>query len=230
MSYSKDCLDLDDDAYPNGTVSSVFPVEKEVTGPSAMAEKTTSGTEAIAEKKTPPLSLVMPSKSTTIGGEAHVGTGESADGSRVGEKVDVSTSVTSSIPDPTFKPVTFAVTAATETSFGSNKPASPNGSIANPPVFNFGNKLVSSTEITATGAPSNEITNSRPIFGLEKVVSSKEPGADSPLVNFGTNRNVDKVPQMLFTSSSSGGESTFLKFGASSDSKLGSSTRLVYMF
>ena len=84
-------------------------------------EKTTSGTEAIAEENPSALSVTMPPKSSTIDGEAHVGT---ADESRVGEKVDASTSMTSSILDPTFKPFT----AATQTSFGFDKPASPNGS------------------------------------------------------------------------------------------------------
>ncbi|KAK7268598.1 hypothetical protein RIF29_21299 [Crotalaria pallida] len=205
MSAHEDCLDMDDDAYPNGAVPSAFPVENETSRSTAMAEKATSGTEATARENTRPLSVVMPSKSSTLGGEAHVGT---MDESRVGEKGDASTSVTSSIPDSIFKPAT----EATQTSFGSDKPASPNGSIAIPPAFNFGNKV----------APSKEITNSDTIFGMEKVVSSKEPGADTPLVNFGSNGNVDKVPQMLFASPSVG-DSPFPKFGAS-DSKLGSST------
>ncbi|OIW13158.1 hypothetical protein TanjilG_07764 [Lupinus angustifolius] len=208
-SADEDCLDLDTDAYPNGAVSSVFPVENKMTRLTAIAVKDISSTESIAQEKTGPLSVVMPSKSSTLGGEAHAGTDDSADGSRVGAKVDVSTSMTSSIPDPTFKPST----ADTQTSFGSHKLASTNGSIAIPPVFNFGNKA----------APSKEMTNSGSIFGLEKVVSSKQLGADVSFVNFGSNGNVDKVPQMLFTSSLVGGESTFPNFGASSDSNLGSS-------
>ncbi|TKY51774.1 Nuclear pore complex protein NUP1 [Spatholobus suberectus] len=216
MSAHEDCLDLDDDAHPNGAVSSFSPVEKEMTSSTDVIEKTTSGTEAIAQENLSALSVIMPPKSSTIDGEAHVGT---ANESRVGEKVDASTSTTSPILDPNFKPVT----AATQTNFGFDKPASPNGSIAKPPLFTFGNKVVSSTELMAPGAPSKEITKSGPIFGLEKVVSSKDPVTDAPLVDFGSNKNVNKVPPMPFTTSSSvGGESTFLKFGAS-DSKLGSS-------
>ena len=75
-----------------------------------------------------------------------------------------------------------------------------------------------------------EITKSGPIFGLEKVVSLREPVADGPLVDFGSNKNVNKVPSTPFTAASSVvGESPFLKFGASFDSKLGSSIRLVYI-
>ncbi|XP_061362293.1 nuclear pore complex protein NUP1-like [Gastrolobium bilobum] len=219
MSAHEDCLDVDDDAHPNGAFSSFSPVEKEITFSTTMAEKITSGTETIAQENSSALSVVMPSKSFTKDGEARVGT---ADGSRAVERVDVSTSKASFIPDPTFKPA--AVTAAIQTSFGSNKPASSNGSITNPPLFNVGNKVVWSTKSTATAAPSKEITKSGSIFGMEKVVLSKEPGADAPLVNFGTNGNVFKVPPMPFTASSSvGGESASLKFGASSESKLGSS-------
>ncbi|XP_019427906.1 PREDICTED: nuclear pore complex protein NUP1-like isoform X2 [Lupinus angustifolius] len=209
MSAHEDCLDLDDDAYPNGAVSSVFPVENEMTRPAAMVVKDTSGTEAVAQENTESLSVVMPSKSSIIGREAHVGTDDVTDGSRVVAKVDVSTSTTSSIPYQTSKPAT----ADTQTSFGSRNPAPPNGSIAIPPVFGFVNKV----------APPKELTNSGSVFGLEKVVSSKEFGADVPLVNFGSNGNADKVPQMPFTSSSVGGESTFPNFCVSSDSKLGTS-------
>ncbi|KAG4395295.1 hypothetical protein GLYMA_20G195200v4 [Glycine max] len=216
MSAHEDCLDLDDDAYPNGAVASFSPVQKEMTNSTAVMEKTTSGTEAIAEENPSALSVTMPPKSSTIDGEAHVGT---ADESRVGEKVDAYISTTSSILDPIFKPFT----SATQTSFGFIKPASPNGSIVKP-SFTFGNKVVSSTEFMAPGAPSMEITKSGPIFGLEKVVSLREPVADGPLVDFGSNKNVNKVPSMPFTAASSvGGESPFLKFGVSSDSNLGSS-------
>ncbi|XP_061359498.1 nuclear pore complex protein NUP1-like [Gastrolobium bilobum] len=219
MSAHDDCLDVDDDAHPNGAFSSFSPVEKEITFSTTMALKITSGTETIAQENSSALFVVMPSKSFTKDGEARVGT---ADGSRAVERVDVSTSKASFIPDPTFKPA--AVTAAIQTSFGSNKPASSNGSTTNPPLFNVGNKVVWSTKSTATAAPSKEITKSGSIFGMEKVVLSKEPGADAPLVNFGTNGNVFKVPPMPFTASSSvGGESASLKFGASSESKLGSS-------
>ncbi|KAJ1404788.1 hypothetical protein SESBI_26366 [Sesbania bispinosa] len=211
MSAHEDSLDLDDDAYSNGAISSFSPVEKETISSTAMAEKISSGTEAIAQENPSTFSVVMPSKSFTTDGEAHVRTAERP---RVGEKVDASTTITSSISDPSYKPVTSAVTAATQTGFGSDKPASPNGSIANPPLFNFGSKAVSSTDLTSTGAPSKEINKSGPIFGLE-------PGADAPLVNFKTNKNVDKVPPpMPFTASTPvGSESTFLKFGACTDSK-----------
>ncbi|RDX93914.1 Nuclear pore complex protein NUP1, partial [Mucuna pruriens] len=219
MSAHEDCLDLDDDAYSNGAVSSFSPVEKVMTSSTAVIEETTSGTEAIAQENPSALSAIMPPKSSTMDGEAHVGI---ANESRVGEKVEASTVMTSSILDPTFKPFT----AATQTSFGFDKPALSKGSIAKPPLFTFGNKVVSTTELTAPGAPSKEITKSGPIFGLEKVVSSKEPVADAPLMDFGSKKNVNKVPPMPFTASSSvGGESTSLKVGASSDSKLGSSIR-----
>ncbi|KAH1139068.1 hypothetical protein AAZX31_10G184300 [Glycine max] len=216
MSAHEDCLDLDDDAYLNRAVSSFSPVEKEMTSSTAVMGKTTSGIEAIALENPSALSVIMPPKSSIVDGEAHVGT---ADESRVGEKVDASTSMTSSILDPTFKPFT----AATQTSFGFDKPASPNGSIVKP-SFTFGDKVISLTEFMAPGAPSKDITKSGPIFGLEKVVSSKEPVADAPLVDFGSNKNVNKVPSTPFTAASSVvGESPFLKFGASFDSKLGSS-------
>ncbi|KAK7391556.1 hypothetical protein VNO78_19972 [Psophocarpus tetragonolobus] len=219
MSAHEDCLDLDDDAYPNGAVSSFSPVEKEITSSTAVLEKSTSGTEANAQENPSALS-VMPPKSSTVDGEAHVGT---ANESRVGEKVDVSTFTTSSTLDPTFKPVI----AATLTSFGFDKPASSNGSIAKPPLFTFGNKVASPAEFMAPGAPSEEITKSGPVFGLEKAVSSKEAVTDAPLADFGSNKNVNKVPPKPFTASSSvGGESPFLKFGAYSDSKLGSSISL----
>lgn len=212
----KDSLDLDDDAYPNGAVSAFSPVEKEMTSSTAIARENPST-----------LSLAMPSKSFTTDGDAHVKT---TDGPRIGEKIEVSTSITSSFSGPTSKPASVAVTAATIPSFFSDKPASPNGSISNHSLFNFGNKMVSSTELTATSAPSREITKSGPIFGLEKVVSSKESGADAPLVTFGSNKIVDKVPPMPFTASTSvAGESNSLKFGASSDSQPGSSIRLVYV-
>ncbi|CAL0321203.1 unnamed protein product [Lupinus luteus] len=205
MSAQEDCLDMDDDAYSNGDMSSVLPVDNKMTSPNAMTVKDTFGTESVAQENTRSLSAVMASKSSTISEEAHDRTDDNADGSRVGAKVDVSTSLTSSISDPTFKPAT----ATTRTSFGSHKSASPNGSSAIPPVFNF--------------EPSKDITNSGTIFGLEKVVSSKGLDADVPLVNFGSIGNAGKVPQMLFTSSPVVGESTLPNSGASSDSKLGSS-------
>ncbi|XP_019461149.1 PREDICTED: nuclear pore complex protein NUP1-like isoform X3 [Lupinus angustifolius] len=208
MSAQEDCLDMDDDAYSNGDMSSVLPVDNKMTSPTAMAVKDTFGTESVAQEHTRSLSVVMSSKSSTISKEVHAGADDSVNWSRVGAKVDVSTSMTSSISDPTFKPAT----AATKTSFGSHKPGSPNGSSTISPVFNFGNKM----------APSKDLTNPGTIFGLEKVVSTKELDADVPLVNFGSNGNAGKVPQMLFTSLPVGGESTLPNISVSSDSKLGS--------
>ena len=83
--------------------------------------------------------------------------------------------------------------------------------------FNFGNKVAPSTEQTSGDAASREYSKSGLIFGLEKVISSKELGADAPLVNFGTNKNADNVPLALFTfSSSTAGDSAGFKFGVSS--------------
>ncbi|MCI37868.1 cell wall protein AWA1-like, partial [Trifolium medium] len=112
--------------------------------------------------------------------------------------------------------------ASATTTFGSDKPALPNGSTANPSLFNFANKVISSPELTTSVASSKEITISAPVFGLEKVVPSKDTGADAPSVNLDTNQNVFKVSPNPFTASSVGGEST-LKFGASFDSNPGGS-------
>lgn len=149
------------------------------------------------------------SKTSTIDGKAHIGT---AYKSKVGEKVDVSIFSTSSNIDPTYKPVT----------------ATPNGSVGKPPLFISENKVVSSKEFTAPRAPPKEITKAGPTFGLEKVVSSKDRVTDAPLVEYGSNKNVNKVLPVPFTASSSiGAEPSFLKFSASV-SNLGSSIRLVY--
>lgn len=217
----QDYVELNDDAYPNAAVSPFSFSGKETTGSIAVADKVTSSTEAIVQEKTPGLSVVMPSKSFTIDGKPNFGTAD-------GEKVDLPTSITSSIPDPTFKPVTVAVSAATQTILGSA--ASQNGSVANLPLFTFGNKVVPSTELTAADSPS-ESTKSGPILGLEKVVSSKEPGADDSLGHLGIDKNVNNVPQQVpFTFSSSvDGEFTGLKFGASADPKRRSSIRLVHV-
>ncbi|KAF7811463.1 nuclear pore complex protein NUP1 [Senna tora] len=82
-----------------------------------------------------------------------------------------------------------------------------------------------STELAAVDAPSKELSKPGPIFSFgDKGVSSKESVAGALSFNFGANNNVDKVPQMpLNFSSSVGSESAGLKFGASSDSKLGNS-------
>ncbi|CAJ1976593.1 unnamed protein product [Sphenostylis stenocarpa] len=206
MSAHEDSLDLDDDAYPNGTVDSFSPLQKEMTSSTAVMRKTTSGTKAITKDNPSALSRTMAPKSSTINGEVHIGT---TNKSMVSENVDASISTTSSSLDPTYKPVAAAT---------------PNGSIAKPPLFSLGNKVVLSREFTAPSVPPKEITKSGPAFGLENVVSSKkQPVADAPLVEFSSNKNVNKVPPMLFTTSSSvGGDPSFLKFGAS-DSNLGSS-------
>lgn len=166
----------------------------------------------------------MPSKTFTIDGKPHVST---AHGSKVEEKVDVLISITSSASDPIFKPTAGAIAAASNTNFAFNKSTTPNGSVANPPLFNFGNKVVPSTELTAADAPSKDSAKSSP--HLEKAASPKEPGAGTPLVNSGFNKNVDNVTQVPFTFSSSGSESAVFKFG-SSDPKPRSLIRLVHDF
>lgn len=214
ISFLKDYLELEDDAYPNGDVSS-FTTGKQTIVSTAVAEKTTCVTENTVKEMTPGTSVIMPSKSCTVDGEP-LGT---ADGSKVDEKVNVPNSITSSIPDPTFKPAVGAFTEATHTILGSNKFGSPNGSAANPNLFNFGNKVVSSIEHTAADVASKESTKSGPIFGLKKADSSNESSANVPVVNFSINKNVDNVPQVPFNFSSSVGvESSGFKFGAS-DSK-----------
>jgi hypothetical protein len=194
----KNSFDLDDNTY--GAVS-FSPAEKETRSTTAVANKISSGSEAIA--------LVSPSTSSV----------KTTGGPKVDEKLDASP-----ISDPNYNPATVAVPSAT-TTFGSDKPALPNGSTANP-LFNFAKKVISLPELTTSVASSKEI--SAPVFGLEKVVPSKEAGADAPSVNLDTNQNVFKVSPNLFTASSVGGEST-LKFGASFDSNPGGSIRLVYV-
>ncbi|TKY53560.1 Nuclear pore complex protein NUP1 [Spatholobus suberectus] len=221
MSAPEDYLELDDDAHPNGAMSPFSTSGKETTVSTAVADKnvadkTTSAIETAVPEKPPGSSVPMPSKNFTVDGTPHVRT---ADGSKVEEKVDVPTSITSSASDPIFRPTTGAITAASNTSLGSNKSITPNGSVANPPLFNFGNKVVPLTELTSADAPSKGSTKSGPLFGLEKVASSKEPGADGPLVNSGFNKNVDSVPQVPFTFSSSVGESAVFKFDSLPDSK-----------
>lgn len=222
FSHSKDYLDLDDDVYPNGAASPLS-TEKEMTDLTRMAEKT-DNTETMVHEKAPASSVAIPFKSSRIDDQTSGGTG---DGSIVGGKVDLSTSVISSTPGLAFKPVGVTVAASTQSTFGSDKSTLLNGSVAAPPSFSFGNKVAFSTELTAVDAPSKELSKPDPIFSFgDKVVSAKESVADAPLYNFGANENVDKVPQMPLTSSSSvGAESTGLKFGASSDSKLGNSVR-----
>ena len=226
LSLVKDYLELDEDASPNGAVSPFSTSGKETAVSTALADKTASSIEPTVLEKTPGSSVLVPSKIFTVDGKPHVRT---ADGSTVEEKVDVSPYITSSVSDPIVKPTTGAITAASNTSLGSNKSTTPNGSVANSPLFNFGNKVVPSTELTAAVAPSKDSTKPSPLFGLEKVASSKEPGTEAPLVNSGFNKVVDKVPQVPFTFSSSGGESTVFKFGSSSDSKPKSLIRLAYV-
>ncbi|KAG4982997.1 hypothetical protein JHK87_027746 [Glycine soja] len=211
MSAPEDYLELDDDAHPNGAVSPFSTSGKETTVSTAVADKTTSAIGTAVLEKPPCSSVLMPSKSFTIDGKPQVRT---ADGSKVEKKVDVPTSITSSVSDPIFKPIS----EASNTSLGFNKSTTPNGSVANPPLFNFGNKVVPSMELTAADAPSKYSTKSGPLFGLEKVPLSKEPGADAPLVNSGFNKNGGNVLQVPVTFSSSVGESAVFKFG-SSDSK-----------
>ncbi|XP_047157661.1 nuclear pore complex protein NUP1-like [Vigna umbellata] len=199
MSAHEDFLDLDDDDYPNGAVSSFSLLEKEMTSSTAVTGETNSSHEATEQENPSAMS-----KTSTIDGNAHIGT---AYKSKVGEKVDVSIFSTSSNLDPTYKPVT----------------ATPNGSVVKPPLFISENKVVSSREFTAPSAPPKEITKSGPTFGLEKVVSSKDRAADAPMVEFGSNKNVNKVLPVPFTASSSiGAEPSFPKFSASV-SNLGSS-------
>ncbi|ESW17368.1 hypothetical protein PHAVU_007G233800 [Phaseolus vulgaris] len=214
MSAPEDYLELDDEANPNGAVSPFSTSRKETTVSTALADKTASSIETAVLEKSPVSSGLVPSKFFTIDGKPQVRT---ADGSIVEEKVDVSTFITPSVSDPMFKPTTGAITTASNTSLGSNK-STPNGSVANSPLFNFGNNGVPSTERTAGVAPSKDTTKPSPLFGLEKVASPKEPGTEAPLVNSGFNKIVDKVPHVPFTFSSSGGESTVFKFGSSSDS------------
>ncbi|KAL2326636.1 hypothetical protein Fmac_025694 [Flemingia macrophylla] len=215
MSAPEDYPELDDDAHPNGVVHPFSTLGKETTVSAAVADKTMSKIENSVPEKPWSSSVLMPSKNFTIDGKSHVRT---TDGSKVDVKVDVQTSIASSASDPIFKPTIDANTAALNTSLGSNKSTTPNGSVANPPLFNFGNKVVPSTEMTAADAPSKDTIKSGPVFGLEKVASSKETGADASLVNSCFNKYLDNVPQVPFTFSSSVGESAGFKFGTS-DSK-----------
>ena len=166
-----------------------------------------------AEVKETKSSTAMTDKFSS-GSEALVKTTE---GPKIDEKLKLSP-----ISDSNNNPASVAVTSATITTFGSDKPALPNGSIANPSLFNFANKT--SPEWATSVASSKEIAKSAPVFGLEKVVPSKEAGTDAPSVNFETKHNVFKVPPTPFTASSSIGGKSTLKFGASFDSQPGGST------
>lgn len=220
----KDFLELDDDAYPNGAVSPFSTSGKEA-GSTAVFDN--SAAETAVQGMPRSSSVEMPSKSS-IDGKPHVRT---ADGSIVDGKVNALTSVTSSITDTTVETTTGAVKASTHTIFGSDKSASQNGSVGNPSLFTFGNKIVPSTELAGADAPSKESNKSGPVLGLEKAALSKEQSTDAPLVSFGINKNVDNVPQVpsFVFSSPVGGNSAGFKFGASSDSNLRCSTRSVYV-
>ncbi|CAK8572926.1 unnamed protein product [Lathyrus sativus] len=196
--------DLDDNAYR--AISS--PAEKETRSSTAMVDKISSGSDVIAHKSPSTLSMVLPSTSFT-----KVGEGPNAD-----EKFEVSP-----ISDPNNNAATIATTAVTVTAFGSDKPASPNGSISNP-LFNLENKIISPAEISTSVASSKETAKSASVFGLEKAVPSKEGGPDASPVNFDTNQNVFKVPPIPFTTSSIVGGESSLKFGASFGSQPGGST------
>ena len=102
LSLVKDYLELDDDALPNGAVSPFSTSGKETTVSTAVADKTISAVETAVLEKPPGSSVLMPSKSFTIDGKPQVRT---ADGSKVEKNVDVTTSITSSVSDPIFKPI-----------------------------------------------------------------------------------------------------------------------------
>lgn len=217
--------DDDDDAYPNENASPFSTPATEIT---------TFAIEKPVQETPQGSSAVSSSKSFIVDGKLR-----NADGSIVDEKVDTPTPITSSIvAGSTAKPNMGSVKALTHTILDSDK-STPNGSAANPPLFNLGKSFVPSTELSGADAQSKstelsgadgqlkESTKAGPIFGLDKAAPSKETSADAPSFNFGFNKNIDSVPQVPFTFSSSvGGESTFSKFGGASDSKL-SSIRLV---
>ncbi|ESW16194.1 hypothetical protein PHAVU_007G136500 [Phaseolus vulgaris] len=66
MSAHEDFLDLDDDAYPNGSVSSFSPLEKEMISSTAVMGETNSGTEANVQENPSAISLIMPPKTSII--------------------------------------------------------------------------------------------------------------------------------------------------------------------
>jgi hypothetical protein len=204
-------LDDDDDAYPNENASPVS---------TPAAEKTTFAIEKPVQETPPGSSAVSSSKSFIADGKLR-----NADGSIVDEKVDTPTPITSSIvAGSTAKANTGSVKASTHTILDSDK-STLNGSAANPPLFNLGKSFVPSTELSGADGQSKESTKTGPLFGLDKAAPSKETSVDAPSFNFGFNKNIDSVPQVPFTFSSSvGGESTFSKFGGASDSKLSSTS------
>lgn len=217
-------MELDDDAYPNGSISPFSTSGKEITGSTSttVAENSASATEKPVSEMPPGSSVVMSSKNLTADDKLHV---RDADGSIVSEKVAAPTPIISSVAtDSLLKPTTGSVKASSmHTILGSDRSTSSNGSVANPPLFNFGKKAVTSTDLADADASLKELTKAGPTFSLDKAAPTKEPGADTPPVNFGINKNVDNVPQVPFTfSSSDGGESTGFKFGGASHSKLSS--------
>ncbi|XP_045816724.1 nuclear pore complex protein NUP1 isoform X3 [Trifolium pratense] len=221
MSAHEDFLELDDDdddACPNGAASPFSTSRKDTKGSTAVAEKTASAIEKPVQETPPGSSVVMSSKSFTADGKLRT-----HDSLIVDEKVDAPTSITSSIAaGPTVNSNMGAVKTSKHTNLSSDKPTSPNGSVADPPLFNFGNNFVPSTELTGADDQPKESTKTGPVFGLDNAAPSKETSAtDAPSVNFGFNKNNDSVPLVPFTSSSSvGGDSTFFKFGGAPDSKL----------
>lgn len=150
-----------------------------------------------------------------------------SDGSMVGEKVGLSTSTTSSSPALTFKLDGAKFAAATESIFGSGVSTSLNGLVAAPPMFNFGSKGASSTELPSVEASQSESGKPSLLFSFaDNGGSSKETVAHAPTSNFGAKKNFDKDQQVPLASASCvDAESSGVKFGASSDSKLGNSIR-----
>ncbi|CAJ2673569.1 unnamed protein product [Trifolium pratense] len=224
MSAHEDFLELDDDddddddACPNGAAAPFSTSRKDTKGSTAVAEKTASAIEKPVQETPPGSSVVMSSKSFTADGKL-----STHDSLIVDEKVDAPTSITSSIAaGPTVNSNMGAVKTSKHTNLSSDKPTSPNGSVADPPLFNFGNNFVPKTELTGADDQPKESTKTGPVFGLDNAAPSKETSAtDAPSVNFGFNKNNDSVPLVPFTSSSSvGGDSTFFKFGGAPDSKL----------
>ncbi|XP_054786148.1 nuclear pore complex protein NUP1 [Prosopis cineraria] len=215
-----ECLDLDDDVCPNGAVFSLSS-EKQMIDSTIVAERVVA-TETITKEVPSASPVAISFRSSRVDDQTPNGTG---DGSIVGEKVGLSTSTTSSSPAVTSKPDGATVAAVSESIFGSGESSSLNGSVAAPPLFNFGSKVTSSTEAAAVDTPPKESSKLGSLFSFgDKVVSPKGSVADVPLFNFGASKSFDKVQQVPLTSLSSvGAESVGMKFGPASDSKLGNS-------
>nr|KYP51934.1 hypothetical protein KK1_026143 [Cajanus cajan] len=220
MSAPEDYLELDDDAYPNGAVPTFSTLGKETTVSASVADRTTPAIGTAVPEKPPGSSVLMPSKIFTIDGKPHVRT---ADGSKVEEKSDVPTSITSSASDPIVKPTTGASTAAFNTNLGSNKSTTPNGSVANAPTFNFGNKVVPSTEMTAADAPSKDSTKSGPLFVPFTFSSSV---GESAVFKFGSS---DSKPKSTISSITVAGAVDSMPKALDSDNS-GAKTNIVTSF